>query len=407
MKQVLHKIFRGIFFVITALLIFNSENMAAICSVGGDGGGCCKDPNLPLHRTLHRTFVPKKCPCEHINVASKLNLKSPIEITYEDLLTAYSPSNALEYYYTEADSTYEMNIGTQDLVNPQHWVMPACYLGSNDYGEGVDPTATPYYNDFTNATHCKLYKYPTEEYYEYYEFTKEAVTLVGNVYVDLSTKQPEVDNASFLMTPLNLDINTTFVAGDSLCVDSYCLVYHQEISPYGFGTLTTPDGDLQVLVLQNNYQEIYYEGTLDPVNYNEKVLIFITKQGHQVNVMLSENSPLSGNATVDWLEYTRIVYNPNSLGELDKAAKKFSLSANYPNPFNPGTMIRYELKEASTVSLKIYDQLGKVVAELLNEEKPAGIYEEKFDGSRLASGIYFCQLKAGDFIATRKLMLMK
>ncbi len=86
---------------------------------------------------------------------------------------------------------------------------------------------------------------------------------------------------------------------------------------------------------------------------------------------------------------------------------QFKLAQNFPNPFNPETIIRYELKETGNVSLKIYDQLGKEVAELINEEKSAGTYEEKFDGSRLASGIYFYQLKAGDFIATRKIILMK
>lgn len=407
MKKVIHAYVNSIFFVITALLIFNSEAGAAICSVGGDGGGCCKDPNLPLRRVLQRTFVPKKCPCENLKIVSKSNLNSPVVITYEDLLAAYAPNNDLEYYYTSEDSTYQMNIGAVDLINPQHWVMPAAYLGSNDYGEGIDPTTTPYYNDFPNATHCKIYKYPTEEYFEYYEFTKESITLVGNVYIDLTTNLPEVDYASFLMTPLNLDINTTFEAGDSMAVDYYSLVYHQQISPYGFGTLTTPDGDIEVLALLNNYEVTLYMEGIDPASFTEKVLVFISKEGHQLNVMLSENSPSSGNATIDWMEYIRIVYNPNSVSDLDNAARKFSLSPNYPNPFNPGTMIRYELKETSNVSLKIYDQLGKEVAELINEEKPAGTYETKFDAGELASGIYFCQLKAGDLIATQKLMLMK
>ena len=407
MKKIIHAYFNSIFFFVTALLIFSSEADAAICSVGGDGGGCMNG-GVPLHRTLHRTFIPKKiCPCENLNVASRSNLNSPIIITYEDLLAAYAPQNDLEYYFTSPDSTYQMNIGAVDLVNPQHWVMPSCYLGSNDYGEGIEPSTTPYQSNFPNATHCKIYKYPTEEYFEYYQFTKDAITLVGNVYVDLSTNVPEVDDVSFLMTPLNLDINTTFVSGDSTTVDYYTFVYHQEISPYGFGTLTTPDGDIEVLALLNNYEEKLYIEGIDPVSITEKVLVFISKEGHQLNVMLSENSPASGNATIDWMEYIRIVYNPNSVSELDNAARKFSLAPNYPNPFNPGTMIRYELKEASNVSLKIYDQLGKEVVELINEEKPAGTYEEKFDGSKLASGIYFCQLKAGDLIATRKLMLMK
>ena len=59
------------------------------------------------------------------------------------------------------------------------------------------------------------------------------------------------------------------------------------------------------------------------------------------------------------------------------------------------------------VNLKVFDILGNEVATLVNEEKPAGSYQVKFDGSKLANGIYFYQLKVGDFVQTRKMMLLK
>ena len=85
----------------------------------------------------------------------------------------------------------------------------------------------------------------------------------------------------------------------------------------------------------------------------------------------------------------------------------FKLRQNYPNPFNPSTTIKYELPRASQVSLKVYDILGREVSVLVNEKKDAGAYEVKFNGSNLASGMYFYRLRAGDYVAVKKLLLMK
>jgi hypothetical protein len=85
----------------------------------------------------------------------------------------------------------------------------------------------------------------------------------------------------------------------------------------------------------------------------------------------------------------------------------FMLYQNYPNPFNPSTVISYQLPVASHVTLKIYDILGKEVATLVDEKKAPGRYNVKFDGSRLASGVYFCRMTAGNYVSTRKLLLLK
>lgn len=85
----------------------------------------------------------------------------------------------------------------------------------------------------------------------------------------------------------------------------------------------------------------------------------------------------------------------------------FELHQNYPNPFNPATVIRYELPELSNVSLKVYDVLGNEVANLINEEKEAGIYEVEFDAKNLASGIYLYKFQAGKFVKTQKMVLLR
>lgn len=101
--------------------------------------------------------------------------------------------------------------------------------------------------------------------------------------------------------------------------------------------------------------------------------------------------------------------------------KDYSLNQNYPNPFNPTTLISYSLPKQSNVAIIIYDALGREVTVLVNEEKEAGRYEVEFgsaDGSQqsasgisskggYASGVYFYQIRAGDFIQTKKMILLR
>jgi hypothetical protein len=85
----------------------------------------------------------------------------------------------------------------------------------------------------------------------------------------------------------------------------------------------------------------------------------------------------------------------------------FKLEQNYPNPFNPSTRIKYQVSSISHVSLMVYDVLGNEIATLVNEEKEAGFHSVDFSGSELPSGVYFYKLTAGNFISTRKMLLLK
>ncbi len=85
----------------------------------------------------------------------------------------------------------------------------------------------------------------------------------------------------------------------------------------------------------------------------------------------------------------------------------FQLSQNYPNPFNPSTNISYQLPINSIVSLKIFDVLGREIAVLVNEKKDAGNYSTSFDAATMPSGVYFYQLRAGTFVGTKRMLLLK
>ena len=93
--------------------------------------------------------------------------------------------------------------------------------------------------------------------------------------------------------------------------------------------------------------------------------------------------------------------------ENDLIPDQFSISQNYPNPFNPSTTIKFAIPQTAKVVLKVYDVLGREVANLVNETKEAGNYTVNFDASKLASGMYIYNIQAGNFNVSKKMMLLK
>ena len=87
--------------------------------------------------------------------------------------------------------------------------------------------------------------------------------------------------------------------------------------------------------------------------------------------------------------------------------RDFDLSQNYPNPFNPSTTFRYSIPTQSKVEIKVFDLLGKEIETLVNDEKPAGTYELTWNAENLPSGVYFYQLRSGEFISAKKMILLK
>lgn len=85
----------------------------------------------------------------------------------------------------------------------------------------------------------------------------------------------------------------------------------------------------------------------------------------------------------------------------------FKLNQNYPNPFNPSTTIQFSVPKTESVTLDVYDILGRNVTNLVNEGKTSGNYKVEFNGSNLSSGVYFYRLQAGNYSDTKKFLLLK
>lgn len=342
-------------------------------------------------------------------VSSKLSPGAP-EITYEDLLNAYKPENNLNYYYPEEDTVYQMDVGIIDYDNPQHWIMPDITLSDPDFGEGIPLSKSPYASDFSTATHCKKYTYydPDEVFYEFYEFHEDSIKIIGVVNENYEDSTVEIDTTDFIVTLLDININTEFIVQDSIVLGNESWLLEQYIYPQGFGTLTTPDGDLQVLLLANDYLERKY---VDGKFQYEKIAyynIFISKEGHMLTVKLKDDAPLTGLTEIDFLEYLRIDKS-TGIEEINNVLPdEYLLLQNYPNPFNPITTIEYQVPRYEHVVLKVYDLSGEEIITLVNEPKAPGNYEVQFDASNLASGVYFYRLQtASGFNTTKKLLLLK
>jgi len=113
----------------------------------------------------------------------------------------------------------------------------------------------------------------------------------------------------------------------------------------------------------------------------------------------------SGNHDIDSMDVKFV--NPFVSADDIEVPLKYELLQNYPNPFNPSTTIRYSIPEAGVVKLILYDILGNELAILSNEYKAAGTYSIEFNADKLPSGVYIYSLKSGDFISSKKLIVLK
>ena len=93
--------------------------------------------------------------------------------------------------------------------------------------------------------------------------------------------------------------------------------------------------------------------------------------------------------------------------KINEFKNHFQLKQNYPNPFNPSTTIKYSIPQESHVSLRIYDVLGREIVTLVNREQKAGYYEVDWNAVNNSSGVYFYKIQAGDFVDTKKMILLR
>ena len=138
---------------------------------------------------------------------------------------------------------------------------------------------------------------------------------------------------------------------------------------------------------------------------------FISGHGNSTspnNYSFTDNKPLSGKS-----QYRLKQLDNNGAFKYSKTVEvgfvilKYDLAQNFPNPFNPSTVIAYSIPASSNVIVTVYNVLGELIRTLVNENQEAGIYKVNFDAGSLSNGVYFYKIQAGNFASTKKMLLLK
>jgi hypothetical protein len=136
--------------------------------------------------------------------------------------------------------------------------------------------------------------------------------------------------------------------------------------------------------------------------YQKSALVDVTDGVLDIHMQGVIEKPLLNGITI-----TSISTDVDEHGTLNGGLRIYELSPNYPNPFNPSTIIRYQLPRASHVTLTVYDVLGREVTTLVNATEEPGYKSVQWDAGGVASGVYFYRLTAGEFVQVRKVSLLR
>lgn len=236
---------------------------------------------------------------------------------------------------------------------------------------------------------------------------------------DIAVDEDENVYVTGISQGMGTDNDYTTVKYNSLGEQQWAVPYNGQTNGSDIASHIALDylGDIYVAGYSNNnteYATIKYnkEGVLqwnESYNFEDYLStptdLIVDNSG---NVIVAGYSSKAGEEWI-WsiVKYKQPGFIPLDVKDDVKPPLEFALYQNYPNPFNPVTTIKYQIPQSGTVTIKVYDVLGKEIATLANEEKSAGSYEVKFDASRLSSGVYFYKIRAGEYISVRKMILLR
>ena len=175
------------------------------------------------------------------------------------------------------------------------------------------------------------------------------------------------------------------------------------LSLFNYGT-----GNLNISSISSSIPQFSITGFPSVIPQNEFAYARIKFRPDQFSQTFTSSLSIQSNDTTIYVNLTG--YSNSTIGVTTISTEipvNYSLSQNYPNPFNPATNLEFGISNLEFVSLKIYDNLGKEIATLVNGNLKPGLYKFNFDASGLTSGIYFYKLETDNFSATRKMLLVK
>jgi hypothetical protein len=255
------------------------------------------------------------------------------------------------------------------------------------------------------------------------QYTSGSVTR----YLDLVTAQPGyVLQGSVALSPtakifatVRDSVKMINTAGDSIATDLYCDIYLPSKMPANgvvkfFASAGPTDSVAVAYTIGSTVSTVIWNTLhLKKLDSLAQAGKFDPTKKHRVGVAIYYPAPLdtttwTGKIEIDNVRLVGFAGSQILLGVNEgNIVKKFALYDNYPNPFNPTTVIRFDVAKEIKVQIKVFDILGREVTTLVNGVKTAGSYEVEFNASKLTSGSYFVRMTAGDFVRVQKMILMK
>jgi hypothetical protein len=287
------------------------------------------------------------------------------------------------------------------VENPYNWSTYNSVNGGNSWNSVVDSLQFLSLNPFNDD------KFFLENDYGFLYRSTDAGTTFNLVDI---LNQPS-HSTSFIYDPNQLHIYRLF-GNQTLRISP------NNGEPFSWENKYSSDTEIYISNDESVSGTIYLADKKDilvSTNYGDNFNLYKTLERNIVGIYKKPNSNKLYAATKykiyeitpDTIQIIKSLPIPNEVLNFYPLSINFVLSQNYPNPFNPTTKIKYSIQQTSNVIIKVFDILGNEIEILVDEEKPAGIYEITWYAEIIPSGIYFYQLTAGNFIQTKKMILLK
>lgn len=344
-----------------------------------------------------------------------------ITISDTDIQGQFAANSTRRYFDTT--STAQLNIGDTTVANT--WDFSTLRKDSSWSVLYVQPSTTPYVANFPAASLSQkadititIPDYGVSAVgtaYEYYKLDSNFVDFgikgsgtVGGL-VTGTVDWTKVPGDTLYKLPMT--VGTKWTSSDSAITAIVVTgIFSSRSAKYetwdivvdAYGKMTLPDSTV--------HDALRIRKTPRPFGASTVAYSFVSRDGAYVNISAANAGvPLTGTIAISKnTTWGPAVFNPPvSVASTPTVPAEFSLAQNFPNPFNPSTVIRYGLPQQSHVSLDVFNVIGQKVASLVNENQEAGYHEVHFSGSSLPSGVYFYRLTAGEFVRTLKMVLAK
>jgi hypothetical protein len=192
---------------------------------------------------------------------------------------------------------------------------------------------------------------------------------------------------------------------------------YSDIWPVNLSIDVNNDGMNEMILIKNNYNP--YNSTIKVIDASNGQVMY--QNSYQGATIYSYCFDLDGDSYIEILlavqeqtspYHSKLIVlstasHPISIDPESKTAVKYNLGQNYPNPFNPTTTISYSISKDANVKMNMYNEIGELLGTYINEKQPAGEHKFVYDGTNVASGVYFYQLIVDDQPQTKKMVVVK